>query len=134
MSWSTSDLTNDTILNDGTGAMNYVASGTIYRGQAVYACSDDKVMVTTSAANKCESIGIASINSTNNKTVGVYCYGNIVRCCITTAGSPSTPIFGGADGVLTTTQGNAKKVAGYIMETPTLGAGGTNYVGKVLIV
>ena len=134
MSWSTSDLSNGTILNDGTGAMNYIASGTIYAGQAVYACSDDKVMVTTSAANKCEAIGIASINSTNNKMIGVYCYGNIVNCCIDTAGSPSTPIFGGDAGVFSTTQGNAKKVSGYILETPTLGTGGTNYVGKVILV
>ena len=134
MAWSTSDLTNDTILNDGTGAMNHIASGTIYVGQAVYACCDDKVMITTSTASECEAIGIASINATNNERIGVYQYGNMVRCCIDAAGNPGVPVYGSDYGVLSTTKGNAKKVAGYIIETPTLGVGGTNYVGKVLLV
>lgn len=134
MAWSTLDLTSDTILQDGTGAMNYIASGNIYVGQAVYICSDDTVKVTTTTTDECDAIGIASSKASDGDRVGVYGNSNIVRCCVDSAGNPGEPVYGSTDGVLSTTKGNAKKVAGYIKETPTLGTGGTNYVGKILLV
>ena len=134
MTWSTSDLNTGTIFNDGTGAFNMKASGTIYAGQAMFLCDDDQVKVTTSTAGECESIGIASINSSDGDYVGVYGYGNIVRCCMASNYSVYTPLYATTDGVLTSTAGNAKKVAGYNLEVPSLGNGGTNYVGKVMLV
>jgi len=132
MAWSNSDLSQGSLLNDGTGAFNMKASGTVYIGQAVYICSSNQVKVTTSTTSECDAIGIASINSTDSKPIGVYGYGNIVNCCMASNYSVYTPLYATTDGVLTSTKGNANKVVGFNLEVPTQKT--TNYVGKVMLV
>lgn len=133
MSWSTTDISDDTVYIDGTGAFNFKAAETIYAGQAVYLNTSNTVSVTTSTSLECDAIGIASINSISGSRIGVYVKGNNVRCCFNSDYNPGTLVFATDDGILTSTQGNAKKVVGLVTDTPTLSVGGTNYVGNVLL-
>lgn len=131
MAWSTLDIGGEEIYLDGTGAFNFIASGTIYTGQAVCICDNKTVKVTTSITSYCDAIGVASINSTDTRRVGVFGYGNVVKCCTDSDYSVSTLLYATDDGLLTSTKGNAKKVAGIIYEQPVLGT--VNYVGTVML-
>jgi hypothetical protein len=131
MTWYTTDLTDDILYIDGTGAFNLIAGETIYAGQAVYISDTKTVKVTTST--KCDALGIASIDSTVNKRIGVYIKGNIVKCCVDSNYNPSTLLYATDDGILTSTKGNAKRIIGMSLNQATLGSSGVNYVCDVML-
>jgi hypothetical protein len=133
MTWYTTDVTDDIIYMDGYHAFNFIAGETIYAGQAVYVSDTKTVKVTTSSANECDAIGIASINSTSERRIGVFTKGNIVRCCVDSSYNPSTLLYATDDGLLTSTKGNSKKVVGITLEQSTLGSSGVNYVCSVML-
>lgn len=133
MTWYTTDLTEDIIYMDGYGAFKFTAGEDIKAGQAVY-CSDTKtVKITTSTSLECDAIGIASIDSTSGKRIGVYTKGNIVKCCVDSSYNPSTLLYATDDGILTSTKGNAQRVIGITLEDSTLGSSGVNYVCSVML-
>lgn len=129
MEWSELDI-NDDILINGIGAFNFIASGNIYAGQAVCACGDRLVKVTTSSNNNC--IGVASIDSVDNRRIGVHCQGSLVRCCLSSNYAVSTTVYATNYGVLTDISSNSKIIAGYIYSEPILN--NNNYVGIVMLV
>jgi len=134
MTWSTSDITDDVIYIDGTGAMNFIPGETIKAGQVVYISDSNTVKVTTSSSNECDGIGIASINATSDdKRIGVYVKGNNVRCCFDSDYSPGTLVYATDDGLLTSIKGNSSKIVGIVTETPSLSIGATNYVGNIML-
>jgi hypothetical protein len=142
MTWSTTDIaSNDIIQQDGIFAYNFTASGTIYKGQAVYICKNDSVGVCGSAAGDCNAIGLACINATNGVQISVACGGNIAVACANHAASAPTvgaPVYGYTDGTLYATIGNATKVAGYVVNNAASDVSGsvaaTYRVIKVLLV
>ena len=139
MTWSTTDIAaNDIIQQDGVFAYNFIASGTIYKGQAVYVTANNKVAVTDTDAGHCDAIGLACINATNGEQISVACGGNICVACADAAPSVGAPVYGDTDGALTTTIGNAKKVAGYVVDANASDVSGsvsaTYPVIKVLLV
>ena len=136
MTWDTSDIVeNDIILQDGVFAYNFIASGTIYKGQAVCICGDNKVMVCndgSSDASEADVVGLATYNATNGNQISVAGPGNICNCCTNGQVSVSTAVYGTDDGCLHGTQGNATKVAGYMVTTSTLQS--THYKGLILLI
>lgn len=139
MAWDATDLAdyNDIILQDGVFAYNFTASGTIYKGQAVCVCADNKVMTCNNGggtATEADAIGIACYNATNGNQIAVAGPGNIVIAVFDTDSdcTPGAVVYGDADGILDHAAGNASKAAGYVVSTPVSAT--TNYVGKLLVV
>ena len=136
MTWDTTDLAsyNDIILQDGVFAYNFTASGAIYKGQAVTPCpaKDGYVMVCDEDAGHADAIGVATGDATAGKQVPVAGPGNICWTCVDAAEVAGTPLYGDNYGILDAAAGNAKKIAGYAMNTGA--AGTTNYIIKVLLV
>jgi len=135
MTWDTTDLAdyNDIIVQDGVFAYNYTASGTIYKGQAVALVPgmDNTVMVCTSDAGVCDSIGLATMGATNGKQISIAGPGNICWACVDAAEAVNTPLYGDTDGVYDAAPGNATRVSAIIVSLPALVT--TAYVGKVLV-
>ncbi len=71
----------DVIVQEGTFAFDYDASGTVYAGQGVYAIGTLQVKApaaTTKIAHGC--VGVAAYEIADGNPVAVYGPGNIVRC------------------------------------------------------
>lgn len=130
MAWSTTDIAaNDIIHQDGVFAYNFMASGTIYKGQAVYLSNDNKVCVCTTATGECDAVGLATLNASNGEQVGVAGPGNICYACADsalTAANIGSAVYGDTDGAVTTTIGNAKKVLGWIVDNAATNASGSS--------
>jgi len=137
MAWDTDDITtNDIIVQDGVFAYGFTASGSISIGQAVCICGDNKVMVCSDGsvnATEANSIGLATMTASNGDEISIAGPGNICNACFDTDSdtTPGTAVYGDTYGILDVTSGNATRVAGYVVETPTQVS--TNYVGKVLL-
>lgn len=133
--------TNDIIQQDGIFAYNFYASGNIKKGQAVYISADNKVSPCTSAAGECDAIGIACYDADDTAQISIAGPGNIAiaaadsALAVTTIGSP---VYGDTDGEVTTTRGNAKKTAGYIIDNAATEASGsctgTHRICEILLV
>lgn len=125
MAWSTTDIvSNDIILQDGTLAYNFVASGAIEKGQAVTLCGDNKVMPTDSTHP--DAIGFATMPAIANQQIGIACAGNIIICCMDdNASVVGTALYGDTDGALDETQGTATKIAAYLVDNSPIGVSGT---------
>ena len=136
MTWDTTDITsNDIIVQDGVFAYTFEASGTIYKGQAVCICGDEKVMpCNDGGTNTTESdvLGIASYGSINGRQISIAGPGNIALCCTSGTVPAGTAMYGIHDGCLHGTKGNATKIAGYMVTESVLKT--THYEGKVLLV
>lgn len=136
MTWDTSDIVeNDIILQDGVFAYNFTASGTIYKGQAVCICGDNLVMVCNDGstnAGESDVIGLATYGATDGSQIGIAGPGNICVCCTSGQVNGGTAVYGTHDGCLHGTQGNATKVAGYMVTTSELQS--THYKGIVLLI
>ena len=109
------------------GAFSMQASGTIYRGQAVYICSSNSVCVPTNDNKRL--FGIAEYNVVNTNKVAIFGAGNLVACKISAS---STLTAGTFVGVIN---------GGYISNTATYKSGAvitkaatSNYgTGEILI-
>ena len=71
--------TDDIIVQEGTLAYNFIASGTISAGQIVEVNDTMKVRVDPTA-NDTSWIGVAAYDVTDDEYVAIYGPGNIVRC------------------------------------------------------
>jgi len=130
MAWDTADIhDNEIIRQDGTFAYLFTASGTIYAGQSVKVQADDTI---TTTAGGDDGIGIASIYATHGNQIGMYGPGNIVYAITDGAHVASTPLYAGADGVMTNTQAGSERIMAYVIEAGTLQS--TNYKTLVLLV
>jgi len=130
MAWDTSDIKdNEIIKQDGVFAYLFTASGNIYAGQSVKIQANNYV---TPTAGSDDGIGIASINSTHGNQIGVFGPGNIVYAVVDGTHTPGTPLYGGAFGIMTDTQGASERIMAYVVETGVLQT--TNYKAKVLLV
>jgi len=67
----------DVIIADNTGICNYIASGTILRGQAVEVVEDTYVIATDSKPSR-GFVGVAIDSKTAGYPIGVWNPGNIV--------------------------------------------------------
>jgi len=115
MTWET--MTGDIIIQDGTFAFLFKASGTIYKGQAVYVKADNAVTACTADASECEAIGVAIDDASHGSQVGIAGPGNIVRCAGDADIAPGTLVYGDADGSFDATAGNATKVGGVVVKS-----------------
>jgi len=75
------------IIQEGTLAFDYDASGTIYKGQGVYAVDAFKVKApgTGIGTEQGGCVGVAAYSQTDGKPIAVYGPGNIVRVIISGA-------------------------------------------------
>ena len=71
--------TDDVIVQEGTFAFDFIASGTIYAGQAVEPIGTMQVRKITNALGT--FVGLAAYDATDTQHVAVYGPGNIVRAC-----------------------------------------------------
>lgn len=118
----------DTIpIQPGIGAYNFIASGTIYRGQGVYLCGDNKVKVPTNDSQRI--FGIAEYTVVDSDNVAIFGPLNLVSCKISASSTLSAGTFVGVIN------------GGYLSNTSTYRSGAvitkaasTNYgTGEILI-
>jgi len=72
-------LTDDIIVQEGTFAYNFTASGTVYAGQLVDAVGTMQVKAAVGISSTA-IVGVAAYYATDGEKVAVYGPGNIVRC------------------------------------------------------
>jgi hypothetical protein len=92
------EVSKDVIIQPPAGGFTYTASGSIYKGQAVYLVDEYTVKVPTT--NDKIMFGIAGYNKVNGQDIIIYSVGNIVKCklsssSILTAGTKVGVIAGG---------------------------------------
>jgi len=86
----------DIIVQEGTFAYDFIASGTIYAGQAVEPVGTMQVRKVTTAY---KGIGVAAYDAADTTHVAVYGPGNIVRACASgTSCAVSKPLFASIEG------------------------------------
>ena len=140
MAWLTTDIaTNDIMQQDGVFAYNFTASGTIYKGQAVYASADNKVTVTTASAGEADAVGVACYGATDGNQIAIAGPGNIVVCCMdSTAVAVGVPLYADTFGLFEGTKTNSTRASAILVDnTPSDVSGsvtGTNHVIKALLV
>jgi hypothetical protein len=78
--------TDDIIIQEGTFAFDFDASGTVYGGQAVY-CNKDMAVAAlpVGTATTAGCVGIAAYKQTTGKPVAVFGPGNICRAIVSGA-------------------------------------------------
>lgn len=85
MAESWTSPTDDIIIQEGSFAFDFDASGTVYGGQAVY-CNKDMAVaalpVSTGIPTIAGCVGIAAYKQTTGKPVAVYGPGNICRAIV----------------------------------------------------
>jgi len=102
--------TDDIIVQEGTFAYSFTASGTIYAGQLVVPTGTMQVIAAPGVSSaKC--VGVAAYYVTDGEMVAVYGPGNIVRCCASgTSVAVGECLIAGTEGkVLDVTDLYAKK-------------------------
>ena len=77
------EVSKDVIIQPPAGGITYTASGTIYKGQAVYLVDDYTVKSPTSDDKVL--FGIAGYNKINGQDIVIYSVGNIVKCKISSS-------------------------------------------------
>lgn len=82
--------TEDIIVQEGTFAFDYDASGTVYAGQGVKAYGTMQVMAPgTSDGITHGCVGVSAYQIADGNAVAVYGPGNICRVCISSSGTPA---------------------------------------------
>lgn len=92
------EVSDSIVVQPPAGGMTFTASGSIYKGQAVYLV-DDFTVKSPDTDNEI-MYGISAYNATDGQKVTIYSVGNIVRCKISssssiTAGTKVGAIAGG---------------------------------------
>ena len=72
------EIIDDIVLQEGSLAFGYIASGTVYAGQGVEIVNDMYVQAPTAQSTKC--VGVCAYGVTTGKPVAVFGPANIVRC------------------------------------------------------
>jgi len=129
MSWDTSDLSSDTIYQDGTFGFLFTSSGNLYRGQAVRIIDDNNV---TSSIVGSNGIGILDHQSYHGEECTVYLPGNIVYACSPESIIPGNFLYASSNGYVSEGRyGSERPMAISISTFETVS---TNKVGKVLLI
>ena len=93
----------DIIVQEGTFAFDFDASGSVFAGQAVY-CNDTLAVAAPNgglSAPQAGCVGIAAYDQTTGNPVAVYGPGNICRAIVSGTGvRAGDPLFCGNDGKL----------------------------------
>jgi hypothetical protein len=115
-------ITDDIIVQEGTFAYSFEASGTIYGGQLVKPAGPMQVVYAT--ADTDNAIGVAAYYVTKGEAVAVYGPGNIVRCHGGHAISCGDDLFASSNGCIdmTDTYGGTAPCIGIAMEATASGA------------
>lgn len=94
------EVSKDVLIQPPAGGFTFTASGSIYKGQAVYLVDDYKVKVPTTDTQPL--YGIAGYNKTDGQKIVIYSVGNIVKCKVSSSSSISVGTKVGviADGYL----------------------------------
>jgi len=74
--------TDDIIVQEGTFAYDYIASGTIYAGQCLEAGTTSSMEVEVAENATDAFVGVAAYNATDGEKIAVYGPKNIVRCIV----------------------------------------------------
>jgi len=74
--------TDDIIVQEGTFAYNYIASGSIKAGQCLEAGTTSAMNVEIAEDATDAFVGVAAYDATNGEPLAVYGPGNIVRCIV----------------------------------------------------
>lgn len=129
MSWVESDISNDTIYQEGTFGYLFTASGTVYRGQAVKLIDNNYVTNTTTGS---DGIGICDAKTLHGNECVIYLPGNIVKACGTEAYKPSTMLYASGQGFLCSTRYSTERPMAIVVSEFEQST--TNYVGEVLLI
>lgn len=96
--------TEDIIVQEGTFAFDYDASGTVYAGQGVVAYGTMQVKAPGTAAGIAHGcVGVAAYQIADGNAVAVYGPGNICRVCISAAAA--SPSVAAGDALTCTSEG-----------------------------
>ena len=100
MAFTSTFTTDDIIVQEGTFAFDYDASGTVYGGQGVYAIGTMQVKAPAASVGHVKGcVGVAAYQIADGNPVAVYGPGNIVRVCVSsTSVAAGDPLFLYSDG------------------------------------
>ena len=100
--------TEDIIVQEGTFAFDFTASGTIYAGQAVHAIGTMQVRaIPVSQAIGHGTVGVAAYGRTDGQAIAVYGPGNICRITVSGTGTAAgDTLFATSEGEWTDTGTN----------------------------
>jgi len=81
---TSSSPSEDIIVQEGTFAFDYDCSGSVFKGQGVYAIGTMQVKAPADSINVCTPgcVGVAAYDQTDGKPVAVYGPGNICRVIV----------------------------------------------------
>lgn len=115
-------ITDDIIVQEGTFAYSFIASGTIYAGQLVKPAGPMQVVATAAATDN--SIGVAAYYVTKGEAVAVYGPGNIVRGAASGETAIGADLYGGHGGFFAddVTYGGASPPVGISLQIAAGGA------------
>jgi hypothetical protein len=112
--------TDDIIVQEGTFGFDFTASGTIYKGQAVYANKSDLYVAAVPTAGgttpQTRIVGLAAYDQTNGKPLTVFGPGNICRAI--TSGSCEA-----GDNLWAHSEGKLSKISGWPDLSAPVGSG-----------
>lgn len=112
--------TDDIIVQEGTFAFDFTASGTVYKGQAVYTNKSDLYVAAVPTAGgtnpQTKIVGLAAYDQTTGKPVAVYGPGNICRAI-------ASGTCEAGDNLWATSEGKLCKISGFPDLSAPLGSG-----------
>lgn len=129
MSWDSSDLSSDTIYQDGTFGYRFKSSGNINRGQALYIIDDDYVASTVVGSN---GVGICDHKSYHGEECVAYFPGNIVLACSPESITAGNFLYASSNGFVSEGRYSTERPMAICVsdfETRT-----TNKVGRILLI
>jgi hypothetical protein len=129
MTWDTSDITNDTIYQEGTFGFLFTASGNIERGQCVRFISDNKV---TPSIVGCDGIGVCDHKVYHKDECCIYLCGNIVTVSSPESISAGSLLYASSNGFVSESRYASERPIAMSIEPFTLSV--TNNTGKVLLI
>ena len=129
MSWDTSDLTNDTIYQEGTFGFLFNASGNLSRGQSVRIITDNTVASTIVGS---DGIGINDHNTLHGKECSIYLLGNIATACSPESITPGQLLYASSNGFVTVSRYSSERPMAISIDTFSTAT--TNKTGKVLLI
>jgi len=129
MTWDNSDLSSDTIYQDGTFGFLFTASGNLHRGQAVKIIANNTV---TSSILGSNGIGICDHNSYHGEECTIYLPGNITMACSPESITSGKLLYASSNGYVSEGRYSSERpMAISVSDFETVN---TNKVGRVLLI
>jgi hypothetical protein len=129
MSWDNSDLTNDTIYQEGTFGFLFTASGNLNRGQSVRIIADNTVASTIVGS---DGIGINDHYTLHGDECTIYLIGNLAIATSPESITPGELLYASSNGFVSASRCSSERPMAISIDTFETAT--TNKIGKVLLI